>query len=118
MRCVVFRPGQGYFLLLDFEDGQADKLTLDLKYAKTFNKSPGLNQIGFQAPQASINRWKITIKDPGVKVNVRPLVAATETRDGADADNGDSPASGCNRYCIDRLFWFDTSGGNRLDTKE
>ena len=88
---IVFRPGQGYFLLLDFEDGQADKLTLDLKYAKTFNKSPGLNQVGFQAPQASINRWKITIKDPGVKVNVRPLVAATETRDGADADNGDPP---------------------------
>jgi len=89
---IVFRPGQGYFLLLDHEDGQADKLTLDLTYAKTYAKSPGLNQVGFQAPQASINRWKITIKDPGVKVNVRPLVAATETRDGADADNGDTPA--------------------------
>jgi len=88
---IVFRPGQGYFLLLDHEDGQADKLTLDLTYAKTYAKSPGLNQVGFQAPQASINRWKITIKDPGVKVNVRPLVAATETRDGADADNGDTP---------------------------
>lgn len=89
---IVFRQGQGYFLLLDYEDGQADKLTLDLTYAKTYAKSPGLNQVGFQAPQASINRWKITIKDPGVKVNVRPLVAATETRDGADADNGDAPA--------------------------
>ena len=86
---IVFRQGQGYFLLLDYEDGQADKLTLDLTYAKTYAKSPGLNQVGFQAPQASINRWKITIKDPGVKVNVRPLVAATETRDGADAENGD-----------------------------
>ncbi len=89
---IVFRPGQGYFLLIDHEDGEPKKLTLDLTYAKTYAKSPGLNQVGFQAPQASINRWKITIKDPGVKVNVRPLVAATETRDGADADNAEAPA--------------------------
>ena len=88
---IVFRPGQGYFLLIDQQQGQSDSLTLELKYAKTYAKSPGLNQVGFQAPQASINRWKITIKDPGVKVNVRPLVAATETRDGADVDNGDAP---------------------------
>ena len=88
---IVFRPGQGYFLLLNFKEGQADQLKLELTYAKTFARSPGLNQVGFQAPQASINRWKITIKDPGVKVNVRPLVAATETRDGADVDNGDTP---------------------------
>ena len=88
---IVFRPGQGYFLLLEYKDGQADKRTLDLTYAKTYAKSPGLNQVGFQAPQASINRWKITIKDEGVKVNVRPLVAATETRDGAEMDNGDTP---------------------------
>jgi len=88
---IVFRPGQGYFLLLNFKEGQADKLKLELTYAKTFARSPGLNQVGFQAPQASINRWKITIKDSGVKVNVRPLVAATETRDGADVDNGNTP---------------------------
>ncbi len=89
---IVFRPGQGYFLLLEETETEANSLTLDLTYAKTYVKSPGLNQVGFQAPQASINRWKITIKDPGVKVNVRPLVAATETRDGADADNGETPA--------------------------
>ena len=82
---IVFRPGQGYFLLLEETETEANSLTLDLTYAKTYVKSPGLNQVGFQAPQASINRWKITIKDRGVKVNVRPLVAATETRDGADA---------------------------------
>ncbi|MBT5123959.1 MAG: hypothetical protein HOM32_05080, partial [Planctomycetaceae bacterium] len=80
---IVFRPGQGYFLLMQRQENDAADIDLDLQYARTYNQSPGLNQVSFQAPQASINRWKITIADPGVKVNVQPLVAATETQDGA-----------------------------------
>ena len=84
---IIFRPGQGYFLLMQRQESDAADVVLDLQYARTYNQSPGLNQVSFQAPQASINRWKITIADPGVKVNVHPLVAATETQDGAARDN-------------------------------
>ena len=84
---IIFRPGQGYFLLMQRQESDAADVVLDLQYARTYNQSPGLNQVSFQAPQASINRWKITIADPGVKVNVHPLVAATETQDGAAQDN-------------------------------
>ena len=84
---IIFRPGQGYFLLMERQESDATDVVLDLQYARTYNQSPGLNQVSFQAPQASINRWKITIADPGVKVNVQPLVAATETQDGAAQDN-------------------------------
>jgi len=84
---IIFRPGQGYFLLMQRQESDAADVVLDLQYARTYNQSPGLNQVSFQAPQASINRWKITIADPGVKVNVQPLVAATETQDGAARDN-------------------------------
>lgn len=84
---IIFRPGQGYFLLMERQESDAADVVLDLQYARTYNQSPGLNQVSFQAPQASINRWKITIADPGVKVNVQPLVAATETQDGAARDN-------------------------------
>ena len=84
---IIFRLGQGYFLLMERQESDAADVVLDLQYARTYNQSPGLNQVSFQAPQASINRWKITIADPGVKVNVQPLVAATETQDGAARDN-------------------------------
>ena len=84
---IIFRPGQGYFLLKQRVEGETEDLLLDLKYARTYTQSPGLNQVSFQAPQASINRWKIMIQDPGVKVNVRPLVAATEIQDGAARDD-------------------------------
>ena len=84
---IIFRLGQGYFLLMERQESDASDVVLDLQYARTYNQSPGLNQVSFQAPQASINRWKITIADPGVKVNVQPLVAATETQDGAARDN-------------------------------
>jgi hypothetical protein len=84
---IIFRPGQGYFLLMQRKESDTVDVVLNLHYARTYNQSPGLNQVSFQAPQASINRWKITIADPGVKVNVQPLVAATETQDGAARDN-------------------------------
>jgi hypothetical protein len=84
---IIFRPGQGYFLLMQRQESDPADVVLDLQYARTYNQSPGLNQVSFQAPQASINRWKITIAEPGVKVNVQPLVAATETQDGAARDN-------------------------------
>jgi len=39
---------------------------------------PGLNSVSFQAPQAPVSRWRITIPQAGVKVNIDPLIAATE----------------------------------------
>jgi hypothetical protein len=37
-----------------------------------------LNSVSFQTPQAPVSRWKVTIPQAGVKVNLQPLIAATE----------------------------------------
>ncbi|MCH5373253.1 MAG: hypothetical protein JJ992_04710, partial [Planctomycetes bacterium] len=51
---------------------------LTLVYSKAFTKTPGQNSVAFQAPQAPVNRWRVRIPQQGVKVNIQPLVAATE----------------------------------------
>lgn len=52
---------------------------LTLVYAKAIAKSPGHNSVTVQAPQAPVNRWRILIPEDGVKINVQPLIAATES---------------------------------------
>ena len=72
-------PGEdGYKLLIKSEKGDAKELELQLDYVKAFSKSPGQNSVSFQAPQAPVNRWTIRIPESGVKVNVSPMIAATE----------------------------------------
>ncbi len=39
---------------------------------------PGQNSVSFQAPQAPVSRWRVRIPQAGVKVNLHPLIAATE----------------------------------------
>ena len=39
---------------------------------------PGQNSVSFQAPQAPVSRWRVRIPQAGVKVNIFPLIAATE----------------------------------------
>ena len=51
-----------------------------MEYARAFARAPGQNQVAFQAPQSSVNRWTIRIPEPGVEVHVHPLIAATEIR--------------------------------------
>lgn len=74
---VVSRDGS-YWLLLEKKDKPPSQLTLTIEYAKAFTKSPGQNSVAFQAPQAPVNRWRIRVPQAGVKVNIHPLIAATE----------------------------------------
>ena len=66
---------------------------LTLIYAKAISKTPGHNSVKVQAPQAPVNRWRILIPEDGVKINVQPLIAATESPEEKPAE-GDAPAEG------------------------
>ncbi len=71
--------GRGnYKLLLQKKKEDPNQLVLNLKYSKAFTKTPGRNSVAIQAPQAAVNRWKIRIAEAGVKVNVQPMIAASE----------------------------------------
>lgn len=95
---VIHRQGQGYFLLIEQAGDEEQSYHFTLEYAKAFSRAPGQNQVVFQAPQSSVNRWTIRIPEPGVEVNVHPLIAATEvlplaapaaTAVGSEEDGGD-----------------------------
>ena len=75
---ITWSQNQGYVLHVKNEGKEPKQLELNLEYAKGFNKSPGLNSVSFAAPQAPINRWRIRIPQKGVKVQIQPLIAATE----------------------------------------
>ncbi len=75
---VTFDPQTGYQLLVHHKSPEPGRVELELDYAKAYAKTPGQNRVTFDAPQASINRWQIRIPQQGVKVNVVPLIAATE----------------------------------------
>ena len=72
-------------LLVEHDETEPQQIVLELKYAKSFAKSPGRNSVSFQTPQAPVNQWRIRIPEAGVKVNVRPLLAATEIPDVEDS---------------------------------
>ncbi len=53
-------------------------IELELEYAKAIVKSPGQNVVSFAAPQAPINRWSIKIPEPGIKVQIEPMMAGSQ----------------------------------------
>jgi hypothetical protein len=83
---VTSAPGGGYQLLIENKTDEPRNLELKLKYARAFTKTPGRNNVAFDAPQAPVNRWRIRIPQAGVKVNVQPMIAATE----ASGDTGET----------------------------
>lgn len=93
-------PKQGYRLLVENQDKSPQSLTLTLVYAKGINRAPGQNSVAFQAPQAPVNRWKVRIPEAGVKVDIQPMIAATEVvekkstaeEDGEEPQDTPSPA--------------------------
>lgn len=97
---IVDRGAAGYVLLLQKEGEQPEQRRLALRYAKAIQKSPGRNQVSFQAPQAPVNRWEFRIPEPGVKVNVHPLIAAAsvdlDAAAGDAQDRNEPPPSGNN----------------------
>jgi hypothetical protein len=76
-RLAVMEDGS-HKLLIENKDKTARTIGLRLEYAKKFNKTPGRNDISFAAPQAPVNRWQVRVQDSGVKINIEPLIAATE----------------------------------------
>lgn len=75
---LIHDPQAGYKLLVEKRGKEPKKMELKLEYAKAFTKAPGQNSVTFQAPQAPVNHWKIRIPETDVKVNIHPLIAATE----------------------------------------
>lgn len=75
-------------------DADASSVQLTLVYAKAIAKTPGHNSVTVQAPQAPVNRWRILIPEDGVKINVQPLIAATESpaAEAEDPPEGEDPA--------------------------
>ncbi|MFP6573940.1 MAG: hypothetical protein VB912_02225, partial [Pirellulaceae bacterium] len=83
----VIRRGNGYSLLIEVSKEKLlspAEIQLKLEYAKAFSRTPGLNQFTIQAPQASVNRWKIRVPEKGVKIQVQPMVAASENNNAGD----------------------------------
>jgi hypothetical protein len=81
---IVAVDGQGYKLLIDHPGKKPATFALSLEYAKAIQRMPGQNSVSFQAPQAPVSRWKVRIPEAGVKVNLSPLIAATEVTGEAD----------------------------------
>ncbi len=77
-RGVTPAAGGGYQLLIRHDDAQPKAIQLKLQYARAFTKAPGRNSVAFDAPTAPVNRWRIRIAQPGVKINVQPYIAATD----------------------------------------
>ncbi len=76
----------GYKLLVQNTEDSSRRLTLDLEYSKAYSKSPGQNSVSLEAPQAPVNRWLIRIPQTGVKINIQPMIAATEAPAEAQAE--------------------------------
>lgn len=75
---IVHENGAGYFLLVERKKGQPSQIELALELAKSFTKTPGRNTVSFQAPQAPVTRWKVRVDEAGVKIDIHPLIAATD----------------------------------------
>lgn len=72
-------------LLVEKKGKQPEQIVLSLEYATAINRMPGQNSVLFQVPQAPVSRWRVRIPQAGVKVNVQPLIAATEVPPGTPA---------------------------------
>jgi hypothetical protein len=82
---ILGDPATGYRLLVEKKGKEAMEVVLAIQFAKAYTKSPGQNSVSFDAPQAPVSKWEVRIPEKGVKVNIRPLLAATEVPAGAAA---------------------------------
>lgn len=90
----------GYELLFRHDDSQPKAVELKLQYARAFTKSPGQNSVAFDAPTAPVNRWRIRIAQPGVKINVQPFIAATEVPNPASTKKDTDPAKATDKDAV------------------
>lgn len=97
---VFHEPDRGYSLLIENKESQPSLVVVELQYAKAYSKTPGQNSVSFQSPLAPVNRWRVRIPDSGVKVQVEPMLAATEVESGTskNEDTATSSAPLADRY--------------------
>ena len=91
---IVGGPGEDYKLLVEKKGKEPEQIVLALEYAKAISKMPGQNSVSFQAPQAPVSRWRVRIPQAGVKVNLSPLIAATEVPPAAADNSGKTDHAG------------------------
>ena len=77
-RILFDAPGGGHKLLVEKKGKDPKSFVLTLTFAKAYTKAPGQNSVSFESPAAPVSRWEVHIPEAGVKVNVHPLLAATE----------------------------------------
>ena len=82
---LVADPAGGYKLLVEKKGKAPQSFTLALGFAKAYTKAPGQNSVSFESPQAPVSKWEMRIPGSGVKVNIHPLLAATEVPPAAGA---------------------------------
>ncbi len=82
---------QGYTLIVNHAGADPIKLELELEYAARIEKQPGRNRVAVHPPLAAVNRWTIRIDEPGVDVELKPLVAATRIAAG-EGETAEEPA--------------------------
>ena len=75
---VTFDNELGHVLLVENPTADTLKIDLALEYVKSFTKAPGRNSASFDAPRAPVSRWKLRFPGPDVKVDIEPLLAASE----------------------------------------
>ena len=82
---IIAAPSGGYKLLVEKKGKAPQQFTLKLEFAKAYTKAPGQNSVSFESPQAPVSKWEVRIPEAGVKVNISPLLAATEVPPAAGA---------------------------------
>jgi hypothetical protein len=75
---IIHDQQSGYALLVQNKESKPAAVQIKLEYAKAYEKTPGQNSVSIMAPQAPLNQWRIRIPDPGVKVQVEPMLATTD----------------------------------------
>jgi hypothetical protein len=94
---ILGGPDQGYRLLVFKKDKTPERIELRLEYAKAITKVPGQNSVSFEAPSVPVSRWKVRIPEAGVKVNIQPMIAATEAPAGKSETPPGKPAAAAKR---------------------
>ena len=74
----LLSDASGYRLLVEKKGDAPETVTLKLDFARAYAKAPGQNSVAFEAPQAPVSRWQMLIPDTGIKVNIEPMIAASE----------------------------------------
>lgn len=68
----------GYVFLVERTNDVPAVLSLKLEFAKSYTKAPGYNSVSFKPPLAAVSKWLIRVPESEVKIEVRPLIAATD----------------------------------------